>query len=275
MPKVTCAYSVLLFVTGISIFVAFFTNSNKKRVFHAAIILIWIHLIAIFFLFYLLELQYHPVAGFLATLGWGALMYVNFYYCFLLEFDDGESDWFYNLSSPVVSCFLIACLLGQLVFKKYYEPEFLTGATIVGLLHYLTRKHEQNYALFQFSAIFVTFLYLLLFLVHPLLYGADFHDYPRAIFVSLALNAGFAVFPYCFFMGNLRNKGLVNNIDMKATFRLVFFCSFGAMLYKDPIAHDFVNRLPIFKELLPGASSAVAFFYPAIVAILKSTKARI
>jgi hypothetical protein len=161
----------------------------------------------------------------------------------------------------------------ELVTKRYIAFHFLSGVSVVCYMGFLCRQKWSSPFRFQVSSAVIIFLFLFLYILDPVIFNyVNKKNYLISISESLSRNAHFALFPYFFFMSNLIRSKKLKRLDLKRVFNLIFLCILFSMCYRNSLTREFVQRIPIFKDIIPPSTSVVTLFLPGIIAISKIRK---
>lgn len=267
---------MLLLILGISLVTLFHTSKTKSRVVSIAWACGCVYLAyRLFYLYYWTFVL--PVSA--ALIGTGAaacFLYVILTDVFILKFRDEKGNWFDGITSLEAGIFFSVMFIIELLTRRAYGGPFLPGAAIVCFLGFMCRRPTAKPSRFQASALLVVFLSVGLYCLAPIVFTRRIpENYLSAVLDALASNAQWAVFPYAFFASNLIRLKLIELPELKKVFRLVFLCVVGSACYNNPLAREFIDKIPIFKDIVPPSTSVVALMVPGITAILRVRQLRI
>jgi hypothetical protein len=261
---------VLLLILGISLVTLLHTSREKSRVVSIAWVCAGVHMAYILFYFFYSTFAPPPSASLIGMGAAACWLYVVLTDVFLLRFRDEEDNSFDRLTSLGVGIFFCVLFIIGLLTRRVIMGPFLPGTAIVCFLGFMCRRPTAKPSRFQASALLVVFLFVGLYCLSPIVSARQMpEDYLSAVLDALASNAHFAVFPYAFFASNLIRLKLIEQPELKKVFRLVFLCVVGSACYNHPLAREFVDKIPIFKDIVPPSTSVVALMVPGITSILR------
>lgn len=268
-------FSLFFLLISLITFILYWITENKEKVTDWAALLVLIYLISHIIVPWIVK-ESIPDSNLINLLSSITIMLLGYIilHCQLIISSENPANRYLDFIHigllVILAIFFVNIFTVQVWGKEDLYFYILISITVI--FAHITRKSKKNNLLFKILSVIVSILWIVLVIVDPWLKNYEGPIDFGIIFESLTYNSKFLWIPAFYFIGNLLQKGLIEEIEHKKVLHVVMLLIGGSYIYRNPISSDFVSKLPFFKDILIFVAGGTSYLLLPILAMIKIFK---
>lgn len=203
------------------------------------------------------------------TLIFVLLGYMYLHHALVIEPRRKHEDAYYAPISGPAFIFFIIIIIGKLFFDIFLDLHFLWACLVTCGAAIVLKRRNPQYIVFKTVAVLLVLMFLGLILLDPFVYVRGHDDFIRLLLMSAGLNAMYASVPFLFIVWGMLHWKVLSQAETGKVFRWTAVFVIGSLVYRDPVAREYISMVPLMKDIVPAATGAGAYFLPVAVLLTK------